>query len=106
MSIFSNFSNKYLCKYTILSKPLDLYWFVYYYVYMFKYLLRRYALLSLIIYCKSHKRRPIHIGTLPCLRDVQADIPVGWCQVCGCEVFEENQDRCIRCRTRKGDNRK
>ena len=95
--------HSYLCKYTILLHTLDKYWFEYYYVYMFKYLFRRQLVLSLIIYCKNHRRRPVCTGRRPCFRDIQADIPTGWCPVCGSEIFEQDTDRCIRCRNVKGD---
>ena len=105
MSIFSNPFVLYLCKYTVLLKPLDKYWFKYYYVYMFKYLLRRHPVINLIVYCKDHCRQPVRFGFPPPLRDIQADIPKSWCCLCGSEVFERGQDRCIRCRGAKGANR-
>ena len=105
LSIFSKPLVKYLCKYTILLYPLDLYWFVYYYMYMFKYLFRRHPMLSLTVYCKDHKRRPIRLGYRSFFRDLQADIPTAWCSVCGSEIFEADTDRCTRCRHTKGENR-
>lgn len=60
-------------------------------------------MLSLIIYCKDHKRRPIRFGATPLFRDAQASIPYGWCIRCGGEVFEEGQIRCVRCRKTKGE---
>ena len=93
----------YLCKYTVLLQPLDKYWFEYYYMYMFKYLLRRHPVLTLTVYCKDHRRRPIRFGRRPVFRDMQADIPQAWCSRCGSEVFEPQQDHCIRCRSTKGE---
>ena len=61
-------------------------------------------MLSFIIYCKSHKRRPVSRGSFPLFRDTQAAIPAGWCGVCGGEIFEENMELCIRCRNLKGDH--
>lgn len=58
--------------------------------------------MTLTVYCKSHKRRPIRFGYLPCFRDVQADIPAGWCQTCGSEVFIRGQTQCNQCRDRRG----
>ena len=57
-----------------------------------------------VIYCKEQKRRPIRLGSLPSMRDIQADIPPGWCEVCGCEVFEAGRYRCPWCSDRKGEN--
>ena len=33
--------------------------------------------------------------------DVQGRPPVGWCQVCGAEIFDEEQPLCLRCGRRK-----
>lgn len=57
--------------------------------------------MSVIIYCKSHRRRPIRFGYFPPVRDVQGDIPAGWCSACGSEVFQQGEDRCMWCRQRK-----
>ena len=59
-------------------------------------------MLNLIVYCKDHKRRPVHLGPYPFFRDVQAQIPLAWCTECGSEIFDRGQLRCIRCRTTKG----
>ena len=72
-------------------------------MYMFKYLLRRYPVIHLIVYCKDHRRRPVRFGYAPSIRDLQADIPRTWCCLCGSEVFENGQDRCIRCCSLKGE---
>ena len=101
MYSFSNSYIVYLYKYTIIFYSLDKYWFVYYYVYMFKYLIRRRTQLSVLIYCKDHRRRPIRFGFPLLFRDTQGDIPVGWCNVCGSEVFCQGEDRCVRCRQGK-----
>ena len=60
-------------------------------------------MLTLIVYCKNHRRRPIQFGYTPIFRDPQADIPFAWCSLCGSEVFERGQDRCSRCRSAKGE---
>ena len=60
-------------------------------------------MLSLIVYCKSHKRKPVQFGRLPYFRDAQADIPAGWCEGCGCEIFDYGQTQCSRCHDEKGD---
>ena len=60
-------------------------------------------MLTLTIFLKDHKRMPIRIPAFSPFRDVQADIPAGWCICCGGEVFDRGQERCIRCRKeRKG----
>ena len=62
-------------------------------------------MLSVTIYCKDHKRMPVRFGFAPFLRDPQADIPLAWCICCGSEVFTPGQERCIRCRSTKGEKR-
>lgn len=59
--------------------------------------------MTLIIYQKDHKRRPIRFGPAPLFHDTQADFPAGWCSQCGGEVFEMGRSRCIRCRKTKGE---
>lgn len=53
---------------------------------------------SLQVYCKPNRRRPILLGSRPFPRDIQADIPRGWCRDCGAEVFTLGQNRCPYCR--------
>lgn len=62
-------------------------------------------MLTRILYCKDHHRRPIRLGICPCFQDVQAQIPLAWCSVCGSEIFESGQQQCIRCRVTKGAKR-
>ena len=61
-------------------------------------------MLALTVYCKNHRRRPVRFGHTPFFRDVQADIPAGWCCRCGSEVFESGKDLCMGCRSLKGEN--
>ena len=61
-------------------------------------------MLTLRVYCKDHRRRPIRVGTLSYLSDFQGQLPVGWCPSCGREVFDREQDRCAECRDTKGAN--
>ena len=61
-------------------------------------------MLTLTVYCKNHRRRPIRFGPMPYFRDPQADIPAGWCCRCGSEVFDSGKDLCIGCRSNKGEN--
>lgn len=60
-------------------------------------------MLTLMIYCKDHKRRPVRLGPYPYFRDTQAQIPPAWCSLCGSEVFDAGQHRCIHCRNAKGE---
>ena len=60
-------------------------------------------MIHLIVYCIDHRRRPVRFGYAPSMRDLQADIPRTWCCLCGSEGFERGQDRCIRCRSLKGE---
>lgn len=53
-------------------------------------------------YLKSHHRRPIYFGMRFPMGDRQADIPAGWCQTCGREVFSEKEGFCPWCQVRKG----
>lgn len=53
--------------------------------------------MSVIIYCNTHRRRPIQLGFSYLFRDTQGDIPSGWCSVCGSEVFQRGEDLCGRC---------
>ena len=61
-------------------------------------------MLTLIIYQKSHRRKPIRLGYAPLFRDTQADVPSGWCIQCGSEVFDHDRFQCPRCRETKGEN--
>lgn len=61
-------------------------------------------MLALTVYCKDRRRRPARFGHTPFFRDVQADIPAGWCCRCGSEVFESGKDLCMGCRSLKGEN--
>lgn len=60
-------------------------------------------MLTLIIYQKNHKRRPLRLGAAPLFMDTQADYPAGWCANCGSEVFESGRSVCSRCRKTKGE---
>ena len=94
----------YLCKYTVLLQPLDLYWFMYYHMYIIKYKSRRQSVFALTVYLKDHNRMPVRFGTRLPFRDIQADLPRAWCSCCGSEVFQAGQERCIHCRAVKGEN--
>lgn len=58
----------------------------------------------MVIYCRSHHRRPIRKGVNRAFRDVQAEVPAGWCETCGAEVFLPAQRQCLHCRSVKGEN--
>ena len=55
-----------------------------------------------IVYCKSHKRRPIRFGRDLPMRDAQAQIPAGWCERCGREIFARNERLCPWCLEQRG----
>lgn len=59
--------------------------------------------MTLIIYQKDHKRKPIRFGPAPLFQDMQASFPAGWCSQCGSEVFDIGSSMCIRCRKTKGE---
>ena len=46
----------------------------------------------------SHGRRPVRAVPVIGLKDVQAEVPAGWCGVCGAEVYRPGRSRCARCR--------
>ena len=79
--------------------PLDKYCSEYYYVYMFEYIWRYHMLL----YLKSHRRRPVYWGPPHPRFDRQGAIPAGWCYRCGVEVFEPGEMLCLWCRASKGE---
>ena len=54
-----------------------------------------------VVYLRPGGRRPIWLGVRPAMRDIQADIPAGWCEVCGKEVFSVGQQLCQVCALRK-----
>ena len=53
---------------------------------------------NITVYLKSHKRQPVHLGVFPYIRDVQQDLPRGWCRRCGSEIFGKV---CPACREAK-----
>ena len=61
-------------------------------------------MLTLTVYCKNRKRRPVRFRLPIVPEDIQARIPPAWCSVCGSEVFEQGQNWCIRCRKTRGAN--
>lgn len=52
---------------------------------------------SRIVYTKNAGRRPVWLGCRPVPRDVQGDIPVGWCSCCGKEVYVSGKLQCRQC---------
>ena len=58
-----------------------------------------------VIYLKSHRRRPVVMGQMPGFLDRHSAIPVSWCQACGREVFLPGNTLCCACRKRKGERR-
>ena len=59
---------------------------------------------ALTVYLKDHNRMPVRFGAKLPFRDIQADLPLGWCSRCGSEVFQRGQDLCIHCRNAKGED--
>ena len=55
-----------------------------------------------IVYCRSHKRRPVRFGRGAPFTDSQACIPTGWCETCGRELFGQ-RSLCDWCRSKKGE---
>ena len=94
----------YLCKYTIPLVSIDKHLFVFYYVYIIKYKFQEVPVYPSIVYLKDHNRMPVRFGIQLPFRDLQAELPRGWCTCCGSEVFQEGQERCIHCRKAKGEN--
>ena len=101
LSQFSKVPAVYLCKYTILLRRLDKRLFVFYYMYTFEYK-RRPSVFPTTVYLKGHKRKPVRFCAPLAYRDLQADLPRGWCSQCGGEVFRSGQDLCVHCA--KGDH--
>ena len=52
-----------------------------------------------VIYLLSHGRRPVRAVPGIGLVDRQAEIPAGWCSLCGAEVYRPERSRCQRCRS-------
>ena len=56
-----------------------------------------------VLYLRSHGRRPVWLGTRWGMRDMQAEVPEGWCSRCGREVYTREQLLCGRCIAKKGE---
>ena len=87
---------QYLCKYTKFWWTLDKYWNKYYY--------RPIKVLNqvqkegiMIVYSRSHRRRPVRIYLRWGRSDEQAEIPWFWCCRCGKEVFKRGAFLCGVC---------
>ena len=50
-----------------------------------------------IIYLRSGRRQPVRLCVPVNPRDIQEDIPLGWCAVCGAEVFHPDSRLCRYC---------
>ena len=68
---------------TFPGNHLDKYLNKYYHMYINKYKRRKH----LVVYLKSHRRRPVQVGGVRRDFDPQAAIPAGWCDRCGREVL-------------------
>ena len=47
---------------------------------------------------QSHGRRPVRPRPVLGLVDVQSQVPAGWCDRCGAEVYRMGKTCCARCR--------
>lgn len=50
------------------------------------------------IYLLPGGRKPVQVRPRLGLCDPQAQVPAGWCCVCGAEVYGAHADLCSRCR--------
>lgn len=58
-----------------------------------------------VIYLWSHGRRPVRARSVTALVDRQAQLPAGWCSLCGAEVYRPGHRLCGRCRGKGGTER-
>ena len=58
-----------------------------------------------VIYLRSYRRRPVRAVPGLGLVDRQGEIPPGWCDVCGAEVYRPGCRCCERCRKNGGTER-
>ncbi len=56
----------------------------------------------MVIYLKTHRRRPVWVGRGGGSPDPQAALPRWWCSRCGREIYEKNRRLCGRCAGRAG----
>lgn len=57
------------------------------------------------VYLKSGRRRPVQWETPLFLRDIQQDIPAGWCPSCGQMIYNTEALLCTRCESRCEDGK-
>ena len=51
-----------------------------------------------IVYLKSGRRQPVQAEAPLYPRDVQQDIPAGWCVSCGQMLYDPRRQLCRRCK--------
>ena len=51
----------------------------------------------MILYLQSHRRKPVRLTPVMPWQDMQGVVPVGWCEVCGGEIYEGNGKLCNTC---------
>ena len=51
----------------------------------------------MLLYLKSHGRRPVWLGPPGEMFDLGDRIPLGWCERCGCELYAEGKVYCAEC---------
>ena len=82
---------------TFPGNHLDKYMNKYYDMYTSKYKSKYKRRKHLVVYLKSHRRRPVQVGGVRRDFDPQAAIPAGWCDRCGREVFLPGVSLCPDC---------
>ncbi len=60
----------------------------------------------MIVYLRSHRRRPVRLGLRWGSADLQGEIPRSWCCRCGAEVFRPGAVCCSRCQKEDNDDEK
>lgn len=51
----------------------------------------------MVIYLKSHRRRPVWVGAGFSSPDTQGALPRWWCSRCGREIYGKNRQLCAAC---------
>lgn len=50
-----------------------------------------------IIYLRTRRRMPVRLGVAVYSRDIQQDIPLNWCALCGREIYHPDAHLCRSC---------
>lgn len=54
------------------------------------------------IYLRGKSRRPVRLTPYKAGKDMQDQVPSGWCNLCGREVYEWGSDICTECKRWNG----